>query len=157
MLANVRGRDLVGFVEEAKAGGGANKCRRHRAIRLKWGGQFENQQRAAARLAIVVPLALALIFLLLFLTFGSVRQALLVFCNVPSRPSAAFSAFAFGRIPVGAGVGWLYCPARYRGSERRRDGVLHQRGADQLPQRASKTDCWCATPSSKRLAAAYAP
>ena len=51
--------------------------------RLEWGGQFENQQRASARLAIVVPIALALIFLLLYFTFNSVRQAVLVFCNVP--------------------------------------------------------------------------
>ena len=50
---------------------------------LEWGGQFENQQRASARLAIVVPIALALIFVLLYFTFGSVRQAMLVFCNVP--------------------------------------------------------------------------
>ncbi|MFZ9236984.1 MAG: efflux RND transporter permease subunit, partial [Algoriphagus sp.] len=48
--------------------------------RLVWGGQFENQQRAAARLSIVIPLALAVIFLLLYLTFGSIRQAVLVFC-----------------------------------------------------------------------------
>jgi AcrB/AcrD/AcrF family len=51
--------------------------------RLEWGGQFENQQRASARLAIVVPVALGLILLLLYLTFNSLRQAVLVFCNVP--------------------------------------------------------------------------
>ena len=50
---------------------------------IVWGGQFENQSRAQARLAVVVPIALAGIFLLLYLTFGSVRQATLVFCNVP--------------------------------------------------------------------------
>ena len=50
---------------------------------LTWGGQFENQQRASARLALVVPIALAVIFLLLFLTFDSLRQAVLVFCIVP--------------------------------------------------------------------------
>ena len=48
-----------------------------------WGGQFENQQRAAARLSLVTPLALALIFVLLFSTFRSVRQALLVLSNIP--------------------------------------------------------------------------
>lgn len=51
--------------------------------RLSWGGQFENQQRAAARLSIVVPVAIGLIFVLLFTTFGSVRQALLVLVNIP--------------------------------------------------------------------------
>lgn len=80
--ANVRGRDLVGFVDEAKARV-AQKVTLPPGYRLSWGGQFENQQRAAARLAVVVPVALALIFFLLFTTLGSVRQALLVFVNIP--------------------------------------------------------------------------
>mgnify|MGYP002065345152 CR=1 FL=1 len=50
---------------------------------LEWGGEFENQQRAAARLALVVPVAVGLIFLVLFSTFRSVKQALLVLSNVP--------------------------------------------------------------------------
>ena len=80
--SNVEGRDLVGFVEEAKS-------RVHKAVELptgyylQWGGQFENQQRAADRLSIVIPLAILMIFILLFSTFGSVRQALLVLANVP--------------------------------------------------------------------------
>jgi cobalt-zinc-cadmium resistance protein CzcA len=79
---NVVGRDLVGYVDEAKrkvAEGVALPA----GYTLQWGGQFENQQRAAARLAIVVPVAVGLVFLLLFSTFGSVRQALLVLTNVP--------------------------------------------------------------------------
>ncbi|WP_374360279.1 efflux RND transporter permease subunit [Pseudoduganella danionis] len=80
--ANVHGRDLVGFVEEAKARI-ANSVRLPSGYRMAWGGQFENQQRAAARLAVVVPVALALIFLLLFSTLHSVRQAALVFVNIP--------------------------------------------------------------------------
>ena len=82
ILANVSGRDLVGFVAEAKAAV-AKEVKAPTGYRFEWGGQFENQQRASARLAIVVPLALALIFLLLYLTFNSVAQAALVFCNVP--------------------------------------------------------------------------
>jgi cobalt-zinc-cadmium resistance protein CzcA len=82
ILANVRGRDLVGFVSEAQAAV-AQAVQVPDGYRLEWGGQFENQQRASARLAIVVPIALALIFLLLYFTFNSVREALLVFCNVP--------------------------------------------------------------------------
>ncbi|TAM28951.1 MAG: efflux RND transporter permease subunit, partial [Nevskiaceae bacterium] len=72
VIANVRDRDLVSFVEEARA-------RVQQAVplpagyRLSWGGQFENQQRAAQRLALVVPVALALIFLILFGVFGSLR------------------------------------------------------------------------------------
>ena len=79
---NVAGRDLVGFVDEARA-------RVQDAIRLPtgysitWGGQFENQQRAARRLALVVPVSLGLIFFLLYSTFGSVRQAALVLSNIP--------------------------------------------------------------------------
>lgn len=82
IVSNVTGRDLVGFVAEAKAAV-ARDVKLPAGYRLEWGGQFENQQRAAARLTIVVPIALALIFLLLYLTFGSIRQAALVFCNVP--------------------------------------------------------------------------
>ena len=80
--SNVRGRDLVGFVEEAKAAVAA-KIEFPQGYRLTWGGQFENQQRAAARLAVVVPVALGMIFMLLFATFGSVRQAALVLTNIP--------------------------------------------------------------------------
>lgn len=79
---NVSGRDLVGFVEDARARV-ASEVELPPGYYLEWGGQFENQQRAAARLAIVVPVAIGLIFLLLFSTFGSVRQALLVLANVP--------------------------------------------------------------------------
>ena len=80
--ANVEGRDLVGFVEEAKRRV-LEQVKLPSGYFLEWGGQFENQQRAARRLALVVPAAIGLIFLLLFTTFGSVRQALLVLGNIP--------------------------------------------------------------------------
>ncbi len=80
--SNVRGRDLVSFVEEAKAAV-AKEVPLPQGYYLSWGGQFENQQRAAARLTVVVPVAVGLIFMLLFATFGSVRQAVLVLSNVP--------------------------------------------------------------------------
>jgi cobalt-zinc-cadmium resistance protein CzcA len=79
---NVRGRDLVGFVEEAQQVVAA-QMPLPAGYSVTWGGQFENQQRAARRLAMVIPVALALIFFILFSTFGSVRQALLVLANVP--------------------------------------------------------------------------
>jgi len=82
VIANVSGRDLVGFVEEAKAKI-AKAVTLPTGYRISWGGQFENQQRAAARLTLVVPLALGVIFLILFSTFGSVRQSLLVLSNIP--------------------------------------------------------------------------
>jgi cobalt-zinc-cadmium resistance protein CzcA len=80
--SNVRGRDIGSFVSEAAA-------RLEQEVRLPpgyyvtWGGQFENQQRAMARLTIVIPLSIAIIFVLLFVTFRRIRQALLVLLNVP--------------------------------------------------------------------------
>jgi len=80
--SNVHERDLVGFVDEAKVAVAA-QIKLPEGYRLTWGGEFENQQRAAARLTIVIPVALGMIFMLLFATFGSVRQAVLVLTNIP--------------------------------------------------------------------------
>ena len=82
VIANVSGRDLVGFVEDAKKKI-TEAVPMPTGYRISWGGQFENQQRAAARLTLVIPLSLGLIFLILFSTFGSVRQSLLVLSNIP--------------------------------------------------------------------------
>ncbi len=80
--SNVRGRDVGSFVAEAQ-----QRLDRSLALPagyyLTWGGQFENQQRAMTRLAVVLPLSLAIIFLLLFTTFGKVRWAFLILVNVP--------------------------------------------------------------------------
>ncbi|WP_267221625.1 efflux RND transporter permease subunit [Dyella silvae] len=80
--ANVSGRDLVGFVDEARAAV-ERDVHLPSGYRISWGGQFENQQRAAGRLGLVVPIALGMIFLVLFFTFGAVREAVLILCNVP--------------------------------------------------------------------------
>ena len=80
--ANVRGRDLVGFVEEARATI-AESVALPEGYFVQFGGEYENQQRAAARLLVVVPLAIGLVFLILFSTFGRVRYALLVLTNIP--------------------------------------------------------------------------
>lgn len=79
---NVEGRDLVSFVEEAKEKI-AKEVKLPAGYYLTFGGEFENQQRAAARLAIIVPLALFLVFILLFVSFGSLTQATMVLINVP--------------------------------------------------------------------------
>jgi cobalt-zinc-cadmium resistance protein CzcA len=79
---NVEGRDLVSFVEEAKAKIG-KEVKLPAGYYLAYGGEFENQQRAASRLAIIVPLALFLVFILLFVSFGSLTQAVIVLINVP--------------------------------------------------------------------------
>ncbi len=82
VIANVSGRDLVSFVEEARARV-AEQVKLPTGFYLEWGGEFENQQRAARRLSIVVPVAIGLIFLILFSTFRSARQAVLVLSNIP--------------------------------------------------------------------------
>src|SRR6185312_6150614 len=77
--------------------------------RLTWGGQFENQRRTAARLAVVVPVALGLIFLLLFATLGTLRQALLVFANIPfAMIGGVFALAVTGEyLSVPASVGFI--------------------------------------------------
>ncbi|WP_456413035.1 efflux RND transporter permease subunit [Thiolapillus sp.] len=82
VIANVSGRDLVSFVEDAKQQV-AEQVKLPTGFYLEWGGEFENQQRAAQRLSIVVPVAIGLIFLILFSTFRSARQAVLVLSNIP--------------------------------------------------------------------------
>ena len=108
VIANVTGRDLVGFVNEAKATVAAN-VPLPIGYRLSWGGQFENQQRAAARLTLVVPLALGFIFVILFTTFGSVRQALLVLSNIPfALVGGIVALWATGEyLSVPASVGFI--------------------------------------------------
>jgi cobalt-zinc-cadmium resistance protein CzcA len=80
--ANVRGRDLGSFVDAAQARLNAG-LRLPAGYFVEWGGQFENQQRAMRRLALVVPASVLIIFALLFMTFDSVPQALLILLNVP--------------------------------------------------------------------------
>ena len=80
--SNVAGRDIGGFVEEAQAAI-AREVDFPAGYYVDWGGQFENQQRALARLSLIVPITLGIIFVLLFLTFGSVRQAALVLLGIP--------------------------------------------------------------------------
>lgn len=80
--ANVRGRDMGGFVEEAQQAV-QSKVQLPPGYLVTWGGQFENQQRAQRTLMVVVPISLGLIFLLLYLSFGSIKNALLIILNVP--------------------------------------------------------------------------
>lgn len=80
--ANVEGRDVVGFVDEVRATI-EREVQLPEGYYITYGGQFENQQRAAARLALVVPIAIVLIFLMLFTTFRSMRQAGLIILNIP--------------------------------------------------------------------------
>jgi cobalt-zinc-cadmium resistance protein CzcA len=106
--SNVTGRDLVGFVDEAKSAV-AQHIKLPSGYRITWGGQFENQQRAAARLAVVVPVALGMIFFLLFVTLGSIRQAVLVFVNIPFALIGGVVALAITNeyLSVPASVGFI--------------------------------------------------
>lgn len=80
---NLRGRDLSSFLTEAQDKIEKNIKYDHHLYNVQWGGQFENQNRAYARLAVIVPLALAIMFILLYGAFGKIRQATLVLAVVP--------------------------------------------------------------------------
>ena len=106
--ANVRGRDLGGFVEEAQQRIDA-EVKLPAGYWLEWGGQFENLLGARARLALVVPLALALIFGLLFLAFGSLKNAALIFTGVPLALTGGILALWLRGLPVSisAAIGFI--------------------------------------------------
>ena len=105
---NVRGRDIASFVADAQQQIAA-QVPLPAGYYLTWGGQFENLQRASARLLIVVPLALFLIFILLFSAFGSVRQGLIVYTGVPFAVVGGVFALAVRGLPfsISAGVGFI--------------------------------------------------
>lgn len=106
--SNVEGRDLVGFVDEARRSV-AQKVKLPMGYTVQFGGQFENQQRAAATLSVVIPISIGLIFLLLFSTFGSVRQAVLVLSNIPlAMIGGVFALWLSGEyLSVPASVGFI--------------------------------------------------
>jgi len=108
ITSNVLNRDLVGFVDEARKAV-ADKVELPTGYTVEFGGQFENQQRAAATLSLVVPVSLGLIFLLLFSTFGSVRQAALVLSNIPlAMVGGVFALWLSGEyLSVPASVGFI--------------------------------------------------
>jgi cobalt-zinc-cadmium resistance protein CzcA len=105
---NVRGRDIAGFVAEAQAAID-REVKRPAGYILRWGGQFEHLQTAVQRLLIVVPLALALIGLLLYMTLGSVKLAALIFLAVPMAATGGIFALAARGLPfsISAGVGFI--------------------------------------------------
>lgn len=105
---NVRGQDLKGFVTAAQQRV-ASEVQLPPSYYITWGGQFENLQRATARLEIVVPLALFLIFVLLFSAFGSVKQTLIVYTGVPFAVVGGVFALAVRGLPfsISAGVGFI--------------------------------------------------
>jgi cobalt-zinc-cadmium resistance protein CzcA len=106
---NVRDRDLEGFVNEARRRVAEEVPLPPGRYRLEWGGQFENLEHARARLAVVVPLALALIFALLYLTYHRLSDVLLVFTGVPLALVGGVLALWLRGMPfsISAGVGFI--------------------------------------------------
>ena len=108
ITANVRGRDLGSFVHEAEQLI-AEKVRIPPGYWTTWGGQFEQMIAAAQRLQIVIPIALGLIFILLYTMFGNVRDGLLMFTGVPFALTGGILALWLRDIPlsISAGVGFI--------------------------------------------------
>lgn len=105
---NVRGRDIGSFVADAQRAL-ASQVTLPPGYYVTWGGQFENLQRASARLLIVVPIALFLIFIFLFGAFGSVRDAVIVYTGIPFAVVGGVLALAARGLPfsISAGVGFI--------------------------------------------------
>lgn len=105
---NVRGRDIASVVADAREAIAA-EVSMPPGYTVEWGGQFENLERASARLTLVVPLALLLIFVLLYGTFNAARPAFLIFLNVPfAAVGGIFALIARGmEFSISAGVGFI--------------------------------------------------
>ena len=108
VTANVRGRDIGSFVTEAQQKMGA-QVQVPSGYWTQWGGTFEQLQSASKRLQIVVPVALLLVFTLLFVMFGSAKDGLLVFTGVPFALTGGVLALWLRDIPlsISAGVGFI--------------------------------------------------
>jgi cobalt-zinc-cadmium resistance protein CzcA len=106
---NVRGRDIGGFVNDVRTLFDEGKVKLPTGYHPEFGGQFENLERASKRLMLVVPLSLLLIFMLLFATFNSVRQAALVFSGIPLATVGGVVALLLRGMPfsISAGVGFI--------------------------------------------------
>ncbi|MGD8824242.1 MAG: efflux RND transporter permease subunit, partial [Myxococcales bacterium] len=106
--ANVRGRDLGSFVADAQKAVDA-QVELPPGWTIEWGGQFENLQVASKRLAVLIPLALLLIFVLLYSTFNSTRLAALIYLNVPMAVTGGLFALVLRGYPfsISAGVGFI--------------------------------------------------
>lgn len=105
---NVRGRDMGGFVEEAQKAV-EDQVDLPDGYFVTWGGQFENQQRAQKTLMVVVPVCLGLIFLLLYLSFNSVKNSILIILNVPfALIGGIFALYISGQyLSVPSSVGFI--------------------------------------------------
>ena len=105
---NVRGRDIASFVADAQLAVN-EKVKLPSGYTLEWGGQFQNLQEATQRLIIVVPLAMFLIFVVLYTMFNSARLAALIFINVPMAATGGILALALRGLPfsISAAIGFI--------------------------------------------------
>ncbi|WP_404425159.1 efflux RND transporter permease subunit [Nibricoccus sp. IMCC34717] len=108
IMVNLRGRDVESFVNEAKAKVDA-AIKLPPGYTIEFGGQFKNLQEARARLVVIVPVALGVIFLLIFVAFGSLRQALLVYSGIPLAVTGGVFALWLRGLPfsISAGIGFI--------------------------------------------------
>ncbi len=106
--ANVRGRDLAGFVADVQRAI-QNEVKLPTGYYVEYGGQFKNLQRASQRLILVVPVALFLIFVLLYTTFGAARPAMLIYFNIPIAATGGLVALFLRGMPfsISAAVGFI--------------------------------------------------
>lgn len=106
--ANVRGRDLASFVSEAKRTV-LEQIKMPPGYVIQWGGQFENLSAASKRLAVAVPVALVLIFILLYMAFGQLGPALLIYLNVPFAAVGGVFLLALRGMPfsISAAIGFI--------------------------------------------------
>ena len=106
--ANVRGRDLASFVAQARVAV-TQSVQMPPGWTVEWGGQFQNLEAASRRLALLIPLALLLIFVLLYSTFNSTRLAILIYLNVPLAVTGGLVALVSRGYPfsISAGVGFI--------------------------------------------------
>lgn len=108
LMVNLRGRDVQSFVQEAQQKI-AEQVKLPEGYYIEFGGQFKNLKEAQARLTIVVPVALAMIFLLIFMAFRSIRQAAIVYTGIPLAVTGGIFALWLRDMPfsISAGVGFI--------------------------------------------------
>ena len=108
MQSNVRGRDIGSFVQDAQ-NLTDSQLNLPPGYRLVWGGQFELQQQANARFAVVIPITLAIVFFILLITFGRMKSAILILLNIPLALTGGALALWLTGLPVSvpATVGFI--------------------------------------------------
>ncbi len=108
IMVNLRGRDVESFVREAQQKV-KDEVKMSPGYSVEFGGQFENLQQARARLAVIVPVALLVIFILIFVAFGSLRQAIVVYTGIPLALTGGIFALWMRGLPfsISAGIGFI--------------------------------------------------